>query len=67
MISVQSSGCAPIVKAWDEGKSAAEMWPNASTLASGLRVPKPYGDYLILDILKKVKGLARQRDRRRNP
>ena len=45
MISVQSSGCAPIVKAWDEGNVAAEMWPNASTLASGLRVPKPYGDY----------------------
>jgi threonine synthase len=34
------------------------MWPNASTLASGLRVPKPYGDYLILDILKKSGGLA---------
>jgi threonine synthase len=58
MIAVQSSGCAPIVKAWDEGKTSAEMWPNASTLASGLRVPKPYGDYLILDILKKSKGTA---------
>jgi len=58
MITVQSSGCAPIVKAWDEGKPAAEMWPNAATLASGLRVPKPYGDYLILDILKKSKGTA---------
>ena len=34
------------------------MWPNAATLASGLRVPKPYGDYLILDILKKSKGIA---------
>ena len=58
MISVQSSGCAPIVKAWDEGRAASEMWPHASTLASGLRVPKPYGDYLILDILKKSGGLA---------
>jgi threonine synthase len=58
MISVQAAGCAPIVKAWDEGKSTSEMWPNASTLASGLRVPKPYGDYLILDILKKSGGLA---------
>jgi threonine synthase len=58
MISIQSEGCAPIVKAWDEGRAAAEMWPNASTLASGLRVPKPYGDYLILDILKKSGGLA---------
>ncbi|MGA8271487.1 MAG: threonine synthase [Candidatus Sulfotelmatobacter sp.] len=58
MIGVQSSGCAPIVKAWDEGKATSEMWPHASTLASGLRVPKPYGDYLILDILKKSGGLA---------
>src|SRR5579863_4002092 len=58
MISVQSSGCAPIVKAWDEGRAVSEMWTNASTLASGLRVPKPYGDYLILDILKQSGGLA---------
>jgi threonine synthase len=58
MISVQSAGCAPIVKAWDEGKSSSEMWANAATLATGLRVPKPYGDYLILDILKKSKGTA---------
>src|SRR5580704_6284124 len=58
MISVQSAGCAPIVKAWDEGRGTAEIWPHASTLASGLRVPKPYGDYLILDILKKSGGLA---------
>ncbi len=58
MISVQSAGCAPIVKAWDEGRTEAEMWPNAATLAAGLRVPKPYGDYLILDILKKSGGLA---------
>src|SRR5256886_4398310 len=58
MVSVQSAGCAPIVKAWDEGKSIAEFWPNASTLAAGLRVPKPYADYLILDILKKSGGVA---------
>ena len=58
MISAQSAGCAPIVKAWDEGRPASEMWPNASTMAAGLRVPKPYGDYLILDILKKSGGLA---------
>jgi threonine synthase len=58
MIAVQSAGCAPIVKAWDEGKPASEMWTNAATLASGLRVPKPYGDYLILDILRKSKGTA---------
>src|ERR1700691_528743 len=58
MITVQSSGCAPIVKAWQERKQSAEMWPNAATLAAGLRVPKPYGDYLILEILKKSVGTA---------
>jgi threonine synthase len=58
MIVVQSAGCAPIVKALDEGRQSAELWPNASTLASGLRVPKPYGDYLILDILRKSEGTA---------
>jgi threonine synthase len=58
MISVQSAGCAPVVKAWDEGRDSVEMWSNASTLAAGLRVPKPYADYLILDILKKSGGIA---------
>lgn len=58
MICFQSAGCAPIVKAWDEGRSEAEMWTSAATLAAGLRVPKPYADYLILDILKKSKGTA---------
>jgi threonine synthase len=58
MIAVQSDGCAPIVKAWDEEKSASEFWNQASTLAAGLRVPKAYGDYLILDILKKSNGIA---------
>jgi threonine synthase len=46
------------VKAWDERRPTADMWPNADTLASGLRVPKPYGDYLILDILMKSNGTA---------
>jgi threonine synthase len=58
MIAVQSSDCAPISKAWDEGKPSADFWPNAATLAAGLRVPKPYGDYLILDILKQSGGVA---------
>src|ERR1700751_2177658 len=58
MVTVQSTGCAPIVKAWDEGRTASEMWANAATSASGLRVPKAYGDYLILDILRKSKGIA---------
>lgn len=58
MVAVQSTGCAPIVKAWDEGKNSSEMWPNAATQAAGLRVPKAYGDYLVLDILRKSGGVA---------
>jgi threonine synthase len=58
MVSVQAAGCAPIVKAWEEGKNTSEMWTAAETFAAGLRVPKAYGDYLILDIIKKSKGTA---------
>ena len=63
MITVQAAGCAPIVKAWEAGKSASgmwisEMWAGAATFAAGLRVPKAYGDYLILDILKRSQGTA---------
>jgi len=58
MITVQAAGCAPIVKAWEAGQSASEMWAGAATFAAGLRVPKAYGDYLILDILKKSRGAA---------
>jgi threonine synthase len=58
MISVQSMGCAPIVKAWSDGKAAAEAWPNAQTVAAGLRVPKPYADSIILDILSESGGTA---------
>src|SRR5207248_10947915 len=58
MVTVQAAGCAPIVKAWEEGKSSSEMCVNAATFAAGLRVPKAYGDYLILDILKKSNGTA---------
>jgi threonine synthase len=58
MIVVQASGCAPVVKAWNEAKSKVEMWENSSTIAAGLRVPKPYGDYLLMDILKRSRGTA---------
>jgi threonine synthase len=58
MISVQASGCAPVVKAWEQKQATSEMWPGAQTLAAGLRVPKAYGDYLILDILRKSGGVA---------
>src|SRR5690348_1651393 len=58
MIVVQAEGCAPIVKAWSQGQAIAEPWTDAHTIASGLRVPKPYADYIILDILKKSGGTA---------
>jgi threonine synthase len=58
MIVVQAAGCAPIPRAWDEGKTVSEPWANAATLAAGLRVPKAYADYIILDILKKSGGTA---------
>jgi threonine synthase len=58
MIAVQSSGCAPMAKAFDEHANASEMWPDAATFASGLRVPKPYGDYIMLEILRESGGVA---------
>ena len=58
MIAVQSSGCAPVVRAYDDGAGASKMWQDAATFAAGLRVPKPYGDYIILDILRASGGIA---------
>ena len=58
MVTVQSKGCAPIVKAFEEGKQSAEMFENAATVASGLRVPKAIGDFLILDAIRKSGGTA---------
>jgi threonine synthase len=58
MICVQSEGCAPIPKALQEGQPTAPMWPNAQTLAAGLRVPKAYADFIILDIVRKSNGTA---------
>ena len=58
MVSVQASGCAPIVKAFEEGKPAAELWQNANTVASGLRVPQAVADFLILQIIRKSRGMA---------
>ncbi|MDQ3711481.1 MAG: threonine synthase, partial [Acidobacteriota bacterium] len=58
MVSVQSIGCAPIVKAFHEGEAFAAEFPNAATVASGLRVPKAIGDFLILDALHKSNGTA---------
>src|SRR6478609_3692431 len=58
MIAVQAEGCAPIVKAFDEGKTRSDFFENAHTVASGLRVPKPLGDFLILDAVRKSGGTA---------
>ena len=58
MFSVQASGCAPIVRAFEAGEKFAAEFPNARTLASGLRVPKAIGDFLMLDILRKSNGGA---------
>jgi threonine synthase len=58
MFSVQASGCAPIVRALEASEKFAAEFPNAHTLASGLRVPKAIGDFLMLDILRKSKGGA---------
>jgi threonine synthase len=58
MVTVQASGCAPIVQAFDEGKRFADEFPNAETVASGLRVPKAIGDFLILDAIRASQGTA---------
>ncbi len=58
MVAVQAQGCAPIVKAWEEHRDKADFFPNAATMASGLRVPGPLGDLLILRMLKQTKGTA---------
>jgi len=58
MVAVQAEGCAPIVKAWEAQRATSEFFQNAATLASGLRVPGPLGDFLILRMLKQTHGTA---------
>src|SRR5216684_6579575 len=58
MVAVQAEGCAPIVRAWEAHQTSAEFFPNAATMASGLRVPGPLGDLLILRMLRQTKGTA---------
>lgn len=58
MVSVQSTGCAPIVRAFDKGERFAEPFPNAATQASGIRVPVAVGDFLILDAVRESHGCA---------
>ena len=56
MYAIQAEGCAPIVKAFTEGRDDAPMWENAHTLAHGLRVPKALGDFLILRAMRESHG-----------
>ena len=58
MIAVQAAGCAPVARAFDARSNVSQMWQNASTFAAGLRVPKPYGDSIMLDILRESEGIA---------
>lgn len=58
MVSVQASGCAPIVRAFEEKKTSAEPWQNARTIASGLRVPQAVGDFLMLQAIRESGGTA---------
>lgn len=58
MVSVQAAGCAPVVRAFETGADTAEPWPDAHTVASGLRVPAAVGDFLMLRILRESGGHA---------
>jgi len=58
MVVVQASGCAPMVKAWEEGAEHAPRWENAHTFAAGIRVPQAVGDFLILRAVRESGGFA---------
>ena len=58
LVAVQATGCAPIVRAFDSGASAATAWENARTIAAGIRVPAALGDFLILEALRESGGFA---------
>jgi threonine synthase len=58
LIVVQADGCAPLVEAFDRGRDECEPWPDARTIAHGLRVPKPLGDFLVLRAVRESGGTA---------
>ena len=58
MIAVQAAGCQPVVRAFERGESKSQFWQDARTVAAGLRVPKPLGDTLMLDAIRKSGGVA---------
>jgi threonine synthase len=58
MVVVQAAGCAPLVKAWNDGAEHAPRWENAHTFAAGIRVPQAIGDFLILRAVRESDGFA---------
>lgn len=58
LVAVQAEHCAPIVKAWEEGKTESEFWEDSETIAFGINVPKALGDFLVLDAVYKTNGCA---------
>lgn len=58
MVAVQAEGCAPIVRAWEAHRDKSDFFPNAATMASGLRVPGPLGDLMMLKMLRQTNGTA---------
>jgi threonine synthase len=58
MVAVQAAGCAPVIEAFEKGGESCEAWEDARTIASGLRVPKPLGDFLILEAIRASDGAA---------
>jgi threonine synthase len=58
MFAIQAEGCAPMVRAWENGDEFAERWEGAATMATGIRVPKAVGDFLILRAVRESGGAA---------
>ena len=58
MVAVQAEGCQPVVRAFDEQETRSRFWEGAHTVAAGLRVPKPLGDFLVLEAVRKSGGTA---------
>src|SRR5260370_28088617 len=56
MIAVQVEGCQPVVRAFEHGEQRSQFWANAHTVATGLRLPKPLGDFLLLDAGRSTRG-----------
>jgi threonine synthase len=58
LVAVQAEGCMPLVRAFEEGRDDSEFWPDASTIAAGIRVPKALGDFLVLRGIRETGGVA---------